>query len=162
MESLSPILVVFGAPNSPGGELLSVAKSRADLCIRLAREMNQSKIVLTGGFGDHFNVSKNPHWQYVESYITKNGIDPARITGRLNTENTYSDIEQLQTFLSEKKYYGPLILITSEFHTARVSLLSSRLLRHPFCIFGARTPSLHPIEDIFSEELKKVVTLLNQ
>jgi hypothetical protein len=66
------VLVILGPPNSPNGNLSSIAKNRLDLCFQIF--LKDDLILCTGGWGKHFNTSINPHAYYAKEYLLKKGI----------------------------------------------------------------------------------------
>ena len=63
------ILLVLGAPNDEQGNLSSIARERCDQAIRVYKEHPGYKILLTGGYGPHFNTTSLPHASYTKQYL---------------------------------------------------------------------------------------------
>jgi len=64
-------IMILGAPNDSKGRLSLIAKSRLK---QGARELSLNpgfKILLTGGFGNHFNQTIYPHWKYAKDFLIK-------------------------------------------------------------------------------------------
>ncbi len=118
-----PIIVVLGAPNAASGELLPTAKARAVAALQQYEIDPDRMMLLTGGFGVHFNTTGRPHFEYVAEFLHNRGVPKAAILGSILTSNTIDDAQSSATFLS--KFAGPLQLkvVTSDFHLARCRLL---------------------------------------
>jgi len=121
------ILAVLGSPNSPSGELSNISKSRLDLCKQIFN-LNQL-ILLTGGWGKHFNISDNPHALYGKSYLINQGIPESAFLDFALSENTVDDALKIKSILKDfdqKNIY--LSIITSDYHVERVKLIFSKIL----------------------------------
>jgi uncharacterized SAM-binding protein YcdF (DUF218 family) len=123
-----PILVVLGAPNDEHGRLLAVARGRAETALREYRANPRTRLILTGGFGAHFNVTERPHFDHVARYLTGHGVAESAIIGRLATTHTAEDAEQTAAFVAERGPGSPIRVVTSDFHLARARLLFERSL----------------------------------
>lgn len=80
-------IVVLGLPNSPKGELFLMAKKRLDKCYQEYLS-HKYPIILTGGFGLHFNTSNYPHHQLAKEYLIRKGVDNQDIIAFLDSANT--------------------------------------------------------------------------
>lgn len=69
------IIIVLGSFNDEKGNINYVAKSRLNLGIKKLKEKNNYKLLLTGGFGKHFNTTDKPHAYYARQHCLKNGIN---------------------------------------------------------------------------------------
>ena len=74
------IILVLGSPNEPDGTLSQMAQGRIEICQKLYKS-GACKIVLTGGFGPHFNTTDKPHAHYLKQNLLNENI----------CENLYSD-----------------------------------------------------------------------
>jgi uncharacterized SAM-binding protein YcdF (DUF218 family) len=127
---VTPIIVVLGAPNDDQGRLLAAAEGRALTALREHRRHPAFPLLLTGGFGPHFNRTAQPHCAYVAAFLEAQGVPPSAIVGKLVTSNTYEDALQAAAFLAGQDGLE-LRVVTSDFHAARARLLFRRA-------FGAR------------------------
>lgn len=119
------ILIVLGSPNSPGGVLSNIAKSRLDLCLKTYTE--DAFILCTGGWGEHFNISKKPHAFYAKEYLLKRGVLAHSFLEPALSANTVEDAVKVKEIIS--KYEDPqLVVITSDFHLARAKLIFYEIL----------------------------------
>jgi uncharacterized SAM-binding protein YcdF (DUF218 family) len=116
------LIIVLGSPNKENGELYSVAKERCELALQIYRKNSACKIILTGGYGDHFNRSKKPHACYLKSYLLKAGIIREDIIACVESTNTREDASLTKSIV-EKNKIEKIIIITSDFHEKRARFI---------------------------------------
>jgi uncharacterized SAM-binding protein YcdF (DUF218 family) len=119
-------IVVLGSPNSPEGELFLMAKKRLDKCFDKYLSHKYS-IILTGGFGLHFNASKHPHHHWAKQYLISKGVDNQDIITCLDSTNTVQDATMLLPILAQNPIEH-LIVITSDYHLERVEFIFKSVL----------------------------------
>ena len=143
-----PIIVVLGAPNDDQGNLLPVAAGRAQTALLQHRQDPSARLLLTGGFGAHFNNTARPHFEYVEDYLRSRGVPGSAILGRLRTVNTIEDAEKSAQLL--RQYVGPLQLrvVSSDFHLARARLLFERAFGEHAALDMIAAPSGLPPDEL--------------
>lgn len=115
------ILLVLGSPNSPEGHLSEMAISRLEACCQLY-SVEKASIVLTGGFGAHFNTSDKPHAYYLREQLLAGGIPPEAILGLVDSANTVQDATLSKWILAQ---YNPdeVVVITSDYHVPRARVV---------------------------------------
>jgi uncharacterized SAM-binding protein YcdF (DUF218 family) len=111
------VVVVLGYENGPNGELNKVSIDRCREAIRICRTRG-ARIVLTGGFGTHFNTSRQPHVAYTKQYLLAQGVDESKIAFLVESGNTIEDATLLKPKL-ERSAIRKLCVVTSDFHHAR-------------------------------------------
>jgi len=122
---MKEILIVLGSPNSPSGELSDISKSRLDYCKKVH---NNGKLILcTGGWGPHFNTSKNAHASYAKEYLLKKDISKNDFLELALSSNTVDDAVKIKSILSHLNNIK-LIIITSDYHKDRVALIFNEIL----------------------------------
>lgn len=139
-------LIILGATNDDDGRLSALAISRLDKAIDLIKSKPQlrqgSRVLLTGGFGDHFNRSQTPHAELLRRYLLQNGIENGSICNDIvKSSNTIEDAE-----LSAKRLFrsnfDQINLLTSDFHLERaLFLFRANLPKHTIIGIPARTPN---------------------
>jgi uncharacterized SAM-binding protein YcdF (DUF218 family) len=144
----SPIIVVLGAPNDEEGRLLPAAAGRALLALGEWQKDPRSRLLLTGGFGSHFNNTARPHFEYLAAFLTSRGVPPAAILGGVASESTLTDAAKSAEFLRE--HPGPLHLkvVTSDFHVARARLIFERAFPHAASLEMVGAPSGLPAAEL--------------
>jgi uncharacterized SAM-binding protein YcdF (DUF218 family) len=120
------ILIVLGAPNDSRGRLSKIAKSRADTALRLYKEIPYCKLLLTGGFGRHFNISPMPHAWYLARYLRRQGVKESDIVEFALSSNTIEDALLSKTII-ERLGCRTVYVITTGFHMPRARLIFERV-----------------------------------
>ena len=120
------VIIVLGSPNSHEGELFPMAKKRLDKCYDEYLSHKYS-IILTGGFGVHFNTSTHPHHHWAKQYLINQGIDSQDIIACLDSANTVQDATMLIPILAQN-FIEHLIIITSDYHLERVEFIFKSVL----------------------------------
>lgn len=64
---MQKVIVVLGSENTRAGELGSIAKDRLHKCLEVFT--TEYVIACSGGWGEHFNVSKSSHAYYAIEYL---------------------------------------------------------------------------------------------
>lgn len=119
-------ILVLGSPNNPIGELFLMARKRLDKCYEKYLS-NKYPIILTGGFGLHFNTSNCPHHHWAKQYLIHKGIDNQDIIAFVDSSNTVQDATMLRPILAQNPIKH-LIIITSDYHVKRVEFIFQSVL----------------------------------
>ncbi|MBC7410196.1 MAG: YdcF family protein [Arcicella sp.] len=120
------IIIILGSPNSSKGRLSKIAIGRAKKCLEIfnpAKDM----ILCTGGFGLHFNISKQPHADHLKRYLINNGILENCILPFANSSNTVEDATKAKEILLIYEAKEATI-ITTIYHLKRVQLIFDEIL----------------------------------
>jgi len=117
-------IIILGSPNDNKGNLSLIAKTRL---IQAAKELSLHpcfKILLTGGFGKHFNDTNLPHWKYSKDFLIKElSVSPdSFLDESIESANTVEDIEKAKPIF-QKYNFEKIILVTSGFHLKRVEYI---------------------------------------
>jgi len=122
MPGLAQLIIVLGSPNSDSGELSAIAKSRLDKAIELQQQLDNSKILLTGGFGEHFNRTHTAHAEYARQYLQGILEDHAILESIALSTNTIEDAIKSKPIVDANKS-EKLSVVSSEFHLPRVRFI---------------------------------------
>ncbi len=117
------IIIVLGAPNDEKGELSTIARERCEQAIKEYRRHPGYKFLLTGGYGDHFNTTEQPHAYYTKQYLISRQIPKQDILLEfVESSNTCEDASLSQPIM---KHYGVkhVIVVTSDFHLDRAKYI---------------------------------------
>lgn len=126
MTTLNPgIIILLGSPNSKEGKLFSVAKERCEKGLQEYLNHPTWEIVLTGGFGEHFNVSEKPHAYYLKRYLIERGVAPGVIVDSVLSTNTLEDASLTKPIVV-KYNVGDILVVTSDFHYDRARHIFER------------------------------------
>jgi len=115
-------IIVLGSPNTDKGELYSIAKERCDLAMTFYKKYKMGKVILTGGFGDHFNRTKKPHTHYLKSYLLKTDLPEENILACVESSNTLEDASLTKPVI-QKYDIKSIIVITSDYHENRARFI---------------------------------------
>ena len=126
MTALIPgIIIILGSPNSKEGVLFSVAKERCEMGLQEYMNHPTWKIVLTGGFGEHFNESEKAHAYYLRRYLIGRGLAPEVIVDSVLSSNTLEDAS-LTKAIVVKFNVSDILVVTSDFHYDRARYIFER------------------------------------
>ena len=118
------LIVILGAPNGDDGQLSLMAQGRVVLGYRLYRERQAAgwRFLLTGGFGEHFNRTALPHAYYLQQWLLVQGVPADDIVEFVLSRHTGEDA-RLALPIVERQGVRQLLLVTSDFHLARVEFI---------------------------------------
>lgn len=119
------MIVVLGSPNSRAGELYRVAKARCELALAEYAKRPGWKILLTGGYGPHFNTTERPHAAYLKDYLVKRGVPEQAIAEFAESVNTLQDAS-LSKLIVLKYNVPEILVITSDYHLDRARYVFGR------------------------------------
>lgn len=115
------VIIVLGAPNSPEGLLSPVAISRLETCLAIYRR-EPAAIILTGGYGPHFNTTNKPHTWYARQYLDGKGIPNHHFVGTVFSSNTVEDAVLSRPLIMPLRP-SCVTIITSDYHLQRAGLI---------------------------------------
>lgn len=116
--TLRGLIVVLGSPNTDQGELYSIAEERCALALTEYARHPGYRILLTGGYGAHFNTTNQPHSAYLKHHLTSRGIPEGAFVEYAESSNTLEDASLSKPIALE---YGArqLLVVTSDYHLER-------------------------------------------
>jgi uncharacterized SAM-binding protein YcdF (DUF218 family) len=120
--------MVLGSTINSEGKLSEIAIGRLEKCVEFVKNKDDYLIILTGGFGDHFNTTNRMYSLYAYEYLINNGIDAVRISALIPSVDTVEDATLSYRVI---KHLKPLkiVIITSEFHQARVKYIFGKVYK---------------------------------
>jgi uncharacterized SAM-binding protein YcdF (DUF218 family) len=99
-----------------------------------AREEHQRHprhpILLTGGFGAHFNQGCLPHAEHARTFLVSKGVSPELFVEFALSSNTVEDATMSRPIV-ERSNPARLVVITSGFRLARVRYIFGRVFATP-------------------------------
>ena len=150
-ERQGGVLVVLGSPNADDGSLSAIARSRCDRAAELWRERPSRRLILTGGFGEHFNRTDQPHTTYLRRYLVeRRHVSEDAILDCVSRSNTAEDARLVRSVFPEARA-RELRVVTSDFHVERAKLLFEREFGVSIRVDGAPTP----VDDQEREQLER-------
>ena len=124
-SSIQGIIIILGSPNSKQGDLYNVAKQRCELAIQEYLKHPDWKIVLTGGYGAHFNEAVEPHAYYLHQYLIERGVPSRAIVDSVMSTNTLEDASLSKPTIIKYNIQN-LIVVTSDYHYDRAQYIFER------------------------------------
>lgn len=115
------LILVLGSPNAADGILSPMAESRLKTCLSVyAKE--KVKIMLTGGFGTHFNISDKPHAYHLKQRLIAAGVPEEDILALVESRHSVEDATLSKWAIEE---YNPeaITIITSDYHYERAKVI---------------------------------------
>ncbi len=119
------MIIVLGSPNADDGELYSIAKERCERTLIEYARRPDWKLLLTGGFGAHFNTSDKPHAAYLKQYLIKHGVPDQAIVEFAESSNTLQDASLSKPIVLKYKA-AEIVVVTSDFHLDRSRYIFER------------------------------------
>ncbi|HET9914514.1 MAG TPA: YdcF family protein, partial [Anaerolineales bacterium] len=117
--------MILGSPNSADGKLYSVARGRCELALGEYAKHPGWRILLTGGYGAHFNTTGRPHAAYLRDYLVERGVPAEAIVEFAESATTLEDASLSKPIVL--KYGAPQILVvTSDYHIDRARYVFER------------------------------------
>lgn len=118
------LIVILGSPNGDDGQLSLMAQGRVALGYRLYRERQAAgwRLLLTGGFGEHFNRTALPHAAYLQQWLLAQGVPADAIVEFVLSRHTGEDA-RLALPIVERQGVRHLLVVTSDFHLARAEFI---------------------------------------
>lgn len=144
------IILVLGSPNEPDGTLSQMAQGRIEICQKLYKS-GACKIVLTGGFGPHFNTTGKPHAHYLKQNLLNENICENDILALIESRHSVEDATLSRWIIAE---YQPeeIIIITSDYHFDRAKMIFDAVYA-PFTDFSFSLASTDNIDPAILDEL---------
>ena len=124
-NDIKGIITVLGSPNDKSGKLYSIAIERCNEAVKLYKSNPGWKIVLTGGYGGHFNTTERPHAFYLKQYLVEHGIPENDILEFVESSNTLEDASLLKPIII-RYAIAFVVVITSDFHVERARYIFER------------------------------------
>ena len=139
---MNSVIIVLGAPNDDQGNLSEIAQSRCQEALRIHKTQPQSKLLMTGGFGE-FNQTDMPHAYYSQRYLMSQGVPADTFTNIALSRFTFEDATLAKPIV-EQHGFSQITLITSEFHMPRAKLIFSALFANYQLSYYAATSPVSP------------------
>ena len=121
------VLIILGSPNSPSGKLSDISISRLNDCVN--RYQKGNLILCTGGWGEHFNISKNSHATFAKQYLIEKEILEEDFLDFALSGNTVDDAVKIKPIISTLEK-SKLTIITSDYHLNRVKIIFNKILEN--------------------------------
>lgn len=120
------VIIVLGSPNDRNGRLYDVAIGRCKTAIRVYKKHPGYKLLLTGGYGTHFNESNRPHARYLAEYLIQSGLQKKDILEFAESANSIEDAT-LSKPIIQKYDIKNIIIVTSDYHVDRAKYIFNQI-----------------------------------
>ncbi len=154
------VIIVLGGSNDPEGTLSQMSQDRCDQAERTHRKHPSSPILLTGGWGPHFNESPTAHAEWVQAELVRRGIPEPLFLPHAHSGYTEADAALAAEVLANVDY-DRLLLITSDFHVERALFYFYRYFP-PGIVQAVPAPSSLPETELrqrIAHEAKRLAAL---
>ncbi len=123
---MNGIIAILGSPNDDGGNLSDIAVGRNKKGMEEYRNREGYKILVTGGFGNHFNTTDKPHAYYAKQFLIKEGVLEEDILEFAESHDTVEDALLAKPIIDK---YGvkDLVIVSSDFHMERVRYIFQKV-----------------------------------
>ncbi len=122
------VIIILGSPNDDKGNLMQMAVDRIDKGIEEYNKRPGYKIIVTGGFGKHFNTTDKPHAHYAKQYLVEKGVAEHDILALVESRFTMEDAT-LSKPVADQYRAKALVIVSSDFHIPRVSYIFRHVFR---------------------------------
>ena len=148
-------IVLLGGPNSDKGELSDIVKSRCQTAFEYHLNYPELKILCTGGFGAHFNVTQQAHADYVKAYLKELGVSETQFLPIAESRFTLEDALLAKPILKQAAI-SDVVLITSSFHIKRAKYIFNRICPELFleCVEAPTPVCKHELEKLLAHEVR--------
>ncbi|TMP83784.1 YdcF family protein [Pseudoalteromonas phenolica] len=148
-------IILLGGPNNAQGELSEIVKSRCKTTFEYHLNYPELKILCTGGFGAHFNVTEQAHADYVKAYLTALGVPDTQFLPIAESRFTLEDALLAKPILKQAAI-SEVVLITSSFHMKRAKYIFNRLCPELLleCVEAPTPVCDHELEKLLAHEVK--------
>jgi uncharacterized SAM-binding protein YcdF (DUF218 family) len=126
--SISGLVVILGSPNDAAGNLSEIGQGRVEQGRQIYLSLRDQgwRILLTGGYGEHFNTTDKPHASYARAVLLGAGVPADHIVEPAESCNTVDDALRARPIVD--RYDVPrLIVVTSDFHLERASYVFAQV-----------------------------------
>ena len=161
------LIVILGAPNDDDGQLSAMAQGRVALGYQCYRERQAAgwRLLLTGGFGEHFNRTSLPHAAYLQRWLLAQGVPADDIVEFALSRHTGEDA-RLAQLIVERLSVRHLLVVTSDFHLVRAEwIFRTAFPTYRLEFVGAPyLPTCSPVEQerLVAHEARRLAELQSQ
>ncbi|HZL44936.1 MAG TPA: YdcF family protein [Opitutaceae bacterium] len=119
------VIIVLGSPNDARGNLSSVAIERGEAAVKLLAGRPGWKLLLTGGFGGHFNTTGKPHAFYLRRWLQRHGVAEEAFLPWAESRNTLEDASLAKPMVAATGAKRAVV-VTSDYHLDRARFVFER------------------------------------
>ena len=112
------VLVVLGGSNGPDGQLSQMSLDRCEQAVRTFWKHPDSRILTTGGWGQHFNTATKAHGDLMKGALVRRGLPAEPFYPNAISGYTEQDAQSAAATLGQPAPRR-ILLLTSDFHIER-------------------------------------------
>jgi uncharacterized SAM-binding protein YcdF (DUF218 family) len=144
------VIIYLGAENDAEGVLSETARVRAQGALDVYRSRPGAKLLVTGGYGGHFNTAPLPHAHYVVQHLLDQGVPADDLLPIVESRHTVEDAVLSRETLAPLNVRS-ICVVTSEYHVQRAQLIFSCFF-DPALLSFVSTPSCLTPERLLRRE----------
>jgi uncharacterized SAM-binding protein YcdF (DUF218 family) len=163
-RAMTPLaIVVLGNTNDENGVLAAIPRERCEQAVIEFRKRPGAKVITTGGWGSHFNLTAKPHAAYTRAYLQTLGIPGDAFVESAESGNTVEDATLCRPIVA-RHGFRRLIVVTSDFHLERARFLFTREFPELTLEFVASRTNLPPekLQPLIEHEQRALARLGNE
>lgn len=146
---IEDVIIVLGSTNDQSGNISDIGLQRLNKGISLLNAIKGSRVILTGGFGSHFNSTNIPYSTYAKEFLIKNNVNKNRILDCVLSTNSIEDATLTLPLIKEINPHN-IHIVSSDFHMERVKYIFNN-------VFSGMNLSFHEVNYKTEEkELQKL------
>ncbi len=127
--NIENIVIVLGSTNDSLGNISKIGKQRLNKGGDLLSIYNKSGLILTGGYGSHFNSTDKPYFFYAKQYLATKGIDENKIIDCVLSTDTIEDAKLALPIVKKYNSKTSVHIVSSDFHMERVKYIFKRVFK---------------------------------
>lgn len=124
--AICELVIVLGSTVDDSGSLSTIAQERLNATLALLPQLASPKLLLTGGFGAHFNKTNRAYCLYALDYLLERGVRLEQVSALVPSLDTVEDATlsfRVVNHLNPACTY----IVTSDFHMERVKYVFNRV-----------------------------------
>ncbi|MFC1780541.1 YdcF family protein [Patescibacteria group bacterium] len=157
------VIIILGHSVSKKGVLSKEQILRLDKGIELLKEGIGKNLLMTGGFGKHFNQTNKSLAEHMKQYALQNDIEDNRIFIEEKSFDTIENIKFSEIIIKENSWKS-ILIVSSRHHIRRTKMIVNHIWNDKYqtSYNGVLTPlsklpSRKKMEDIHYENNKKML-----
>lgn len=158
IRSMKTDVIIVLAHSIENGNLSDIGKDRVEKAIELYKSNLASKILMTGGFGKHFNTTKVPTAEWMKRYAIKLNVLKNKILKEDKSRNTIENLLYSKNIV-KKHNWKYIIIVTSDFHILRTKYIFRKLFGRKYKAIFVPVKTFIGVKRYFIYILKEIINL---
>ena len=151
------VILIFGHLVDKNGNLSKEQILRIKKGTELFKKKEAKYLMVSGGFGKHFNQTNKSLGWYMKKFSIKQGINPKKIFIESKSFETIDNIIFSKRIIDRKKWKS-IILVSSRYHIPRIKMICKYVFHKGYKLkfISTNTPNFKKKEILKNE--KKYIT----